>query len=83
MDTSLFRIFFHRPKLKNYTGIAIADDVMLNHAFDLNDSSGKKTRLSLWYTPGDDAYGLLTRSKRMVDAVDQLMEGNRKCLSFP
>ncbi|HSK12114.1 MAG TPA: phytanoyl-CoA dioxygenase family protein [Phnomibacter sp.] len=62
--------------------IAIADDVMLSHGFDLNDSSGKKTRLSLWYTPGDDAYGLLTRSRRLVDAVDRLMDAGGEVCHF-
>ncbi len=74
--------FLSSPEVDKLYGIATADDVMLNHAFDLNDSSGKKTRLSLWYTPGDDAYGLLTRSKRMVDAVHQLMDGNSAVCHF-
>jgi phytanoyl-CoA hydroxylase len=54
--------------------IATGDEAMSKHAFDLNDQEGKRTKLTLWYTPGDDAYGLLTRSRRMVDAVDQLLE---------
>jgi len=74
--------FLTSPEVEKLYGIAIADDVMLNHAFDLNDSTGKKTRLSLWYTPGNDAYGLLTRSKRMVDAVNLLMEGNSEVCHF-
>ncbi|MGZ3909828.1 MAG: phytanoyl-CoA dioxygenase family protein [Flavisolibacter sp.] len=56
--------------------IATGDDIMRQHAFDLNDQSGKKTKLTLWYTPGDDAYGLLTKSRRMVESVDQLLEGS-------
>jgi ectoine hydroxylase-related dioxygenase (phytanoyl-CoA dioxygenase family) len=55
--------------------IATGDKVLRNHAFDLNDQTGKKTKLTLWYNPGDDAFGLLTRSKRMVDATDQLLDG--------
>ena len=74
--------FLTSPEAEKLYDIAIADDVMLNHAFDLNDSSGKKTRLSLWYTPGDDAYGLLTRCRRMVDAIDQLMEGESNVCHF-
>jgi phytanoyl-CoA hydroxylase len=67
-------------EVKKLHAIAIGDDAMLSHGFDLNDSSGKKTRLSLWYTPGDDAYGLLTRSKRIVEGVDQLMDkGGEVC----
>ena len=55
---------------------------MQKHAFDLNDQSGKKTKLTLWYTPGNDAYGLLTKSKRMVDSVDKLMDGESAVCHF-
>lgn len=62
--------------------IAIDDDTMRKHAFDLNDQAGKKTRLSLWYTPGNDTYGLLTKSKRMVNAANALMEGDAPVCHF-
>lgn len=78
----IVRGFVPGEDVEKLYGIALADDVLLHHGFDLNDSSGKKTRLSLWYTPGDDAYGLLTRSRRMVDAVNALMEGNSAVCHF-
>jgi len=62
--------------------IATGDDTMKKHAFDLNDQDGKKTKLSLWYTPGNDTYGLLTKSKRMVESVDQLMDGQSAVCHF-
>jgi phytanoyl-CoA hydroxylase len=62
--------------------IAFADGVMRKHAFDLNDQSGKKTKLTLWYTPGNDAYGLLTKSSRMVASADKLMDGNSPVCHF-
>ena len=52
---------------------ALKDNAMLDNAFDLNDQSGKKTRLSLWFTPGNDVFGYLTRSERMISAVKQLL----------
>ena len=58
---------------KLYT-TALADNAMEKNALDLNDQSGKKTRLSLWFTPGNDVFGYLTRSERMVQAVGQLMD---------
>lgn len=54
-------------------GLATGDDTMKNHAFDLNDQSGKKTKLTLWFTPGDDTFGLLTRTERMVKAAQTLL----------
>ncbi len=58
------------------------DDTMRKHAIDLNDQTGKKTRLTLWFTPGNDAYGLLTKSKRIVESVDKLMEGDSSVCHF-
>ena len=62
--------------------IATGDEAVKKHAFDLNDQSGKRTKLTLWYTPGNDAYGLLTKSKRMVDSVDALLEGDAPVCHF-
>lgn len=62
--------------------IAIADDMMKKHAYDLNDQSGKKTKLSLWYKPGNDTYGLLTRSRRIVEAVSKLMDSDTGVCHF-
>lgn len=66
--------FLSKEEIEKLYGIVTGDDTMKNHAFDLNDQSGKKTKLALWYTPGNDAYGLLTKSERLVHSVDQLME---------
>ena len=52
---------------------ALEDDAMRKNALDLNDQTGKKTRLSLWFTPGNDVFGYLIRSSKMVQAVAQLM----------
>jgi len=62
--------------------IAFNDGMMRKHAFDLNDQTGKKTKLTLWYSPGNDAYGLLTKSNRMVDAANELMEGDSGVCHF-
>lgn len=62
--------------------IATGDEAVKKHAFDLNDQTGKKTKLTLWYTPGNDAYGLLTKSRRMVESVDKLLEGDAPVCHF-
>jgi len=61
---------------------AIEDDAMSKNALDLNDTSGKKTRLSLWFTPGNDVFGYLTRSKRMVDSVGELLDNDSPVCHF-
>lgn len=52
---------------------ALNDQAMSKNALDLNDQSGKKTRLSLWFTPGNDVFGYLTRSNKIVKAVSQIL----------
>jgi ectoine hydroxylase-related dioxygenase (phytanoyl-CoA dioxygenase family) len=59
--------------------IATGDDVMKGKAFDFNDQTGKSTKLTLWFTPGDDTYGLLTRSEAMVLAVQDLLGEGEVC----
>lgn len=78
----IVRNFLSPGEIKKLYDIAMDDETARKHAFDLNDQSGKKTKLSLWYTPGNDAYGLLTRSKRMVDAAHQVMDGDTPVCHF-
>lgn len=49
------------------------DDSVQSHAFDFNDQTGKPTKLTLWFTPGDDTFGLMSRSERMVSGVQRLL----------
>jgi hypothetical protein len=51
------------------------DHEMQSHAFDVNDTSGRKTRLSLWNEPGDDIYGMVSRSRRIVDRMEAFLGG--------
>lgn len=74
--------FLQQKEVNKLFAIATSDNTLRKHAFDLNDQSGKKTKLTLWYTPGNDAYGLLTKSERMVNSVDQLMQGDSPVCHF-
>ena len=74
--------FLNSEEINKLYSIATGDNTLRQHAFDLNDQSGKKTKLTLWYTPGNDAYGLLTKSERMVNSVDKLMEGDSAICHF-
>lgn len=68
--------FCTAEEINRLYGTALQDDAMRKNALDLNDQSGKKTKLSLWFTPGNDVFGYLTRSTRMVQRVAQLLEGD-------
>ena len=54
---------------------ARSDDVLTENSYELLDAEGHKTRLALWYTPGDDVYGRLSRSRRMVARAEVLLGG--------
>ncbi len=51
------------------------DEVINDNSFDFNDSQGLRTKLALWYTPQDDIYGLYSRSARMVEAAEMILDG--------
>lgn len=69
-------------EVKKLYQTALDDKAMQNNALDLNDQTGKKTRLSLWFTPGNDVFGYLTRSEKMVASVQQLMGGDSQVCHF-
>jgi phytanoyl-CoA hydroxylase len=78
----IVRNFLSAPEVDKLYAIATGDATLRKHAFDLNDQTGKKTKLTLWYNPGDDAYGLLTRSRRMIDSTDRLLDGDSPICHF-
>ena len=51
------------------------DAVLSKNSYELLDATGFKTKLTLWYTPGNDMYGMMSRSKKMVSTVKQLLNG--------
>src|SRR5580692_5919750 len=78
----IIRDFLNSDEVKKLYAIATEDDMMRKHSFDLNDQSGKKTKLALWYKPGNDAYGLLSKSERIINSVNKLMEGDSVVCHF-
>lgn len=74
--------FCSQAEIKKLYDVALKDDAMSKNALDLNDQAGKKTRLSLWFKPGNDVFGYLTRSERMVSSVAQLLKGDAPVCHF-
>lgn len=68
--------FFNPDETAKLYQVAIEDSMVSKHAINVNDSTGRRSKLSLWYKPGNDTYGLLTRSERLVRAVDALLDRN-------
>ena len=78
----LVKNFCSMEEINTLYATAIGDDAMLNNALDLNDQSGKKTKLSLWFTPGNDVFGYLTRSEKMVHSTAQLLDSDAPVCHF-
>ena len=74
--------FFNKEEASKLYQIAIEDSVVSKNAINVNDSSGKRSKLSLWYKPGNDVYGLLTRGETLVNSVNQLLDGDAPVCHF-
>jgi len=74
--------FFAKAEIDKLYSIATADTVIRENALDLTDQTGKKTRLTLWFSPGDDVYSLMLRSNRMVNSVARLLDSDSPVCHF-
>lgn len=69
------RKFFDDEEMALLQRIAKADHNMLDHGIGLKDAAGRQSKLSLWNHPGDDIYGAIARSERVVNSMEQLLGG--------
>ena len=72
------RKFFSPGEIDLLYSLSI-DDTVIGNSMDFNDQSGNRTRLTLWFTPGEDSFGLMSRSERMVNAVSALLGTGEVC----
>ncbi len=66
--------FLSNTEIEKLYNLALEDENVSSNAIDLNDQTGKKTKLTLWFTPGDDLYSKLICSERMVNNVAKLLD---------
>lgn len=66
--------FLNHEEVDLLYSLATGDNIFRSNAFDLNDQTGKRTKLTPWFTPGDDTFGLLTRSEKIVNAIKVLAD---------
>jgi ectoine hydroxylase-related dioxygenase (phytanoyl-CoA dioxygenase family) len=78
----IIKAFCNKQETDKLYTTAVEDNILSKNALDLNDLSGKKTRLSLWFTPGNDVFSYLTRSERMVHSVAQLLDSESPVCHF-
>jgi ectoine hydroxylase-related dioxygenase (phytanoyl-CoA dioxygenase family) len=71
--------FLNGEQIRLLYGIATEDKIMRSNAMDFNDQSNKSTKLTLWFTPGEDVYSLLIRSESIIGAVQTLLGDGEVC----
>jgi len=74
--------FLDKDEITKLTKVAFEDTSIREYAIDLNDTTGKKTKLTSWYIPGNDVFGQLTKSRRIVQTVDKLLDKNGDVCHF-
>ena len=74
--------FFDKTEIEKLYETALQDDAMRKNALDLNDQTGKKTKLSLWFTPGNDVFGYMTRSQRVIKSIAPLLDSDASVCHF-
>ena len=71
----LARGLFCAEEIARVLAAAERDQELARHAFARDDGEGGRVRLSLWNHPGDDVYGVLSRTARVVERAEQLTGG--------
>ena len=78
----ILKSFFNEEEIKKLYQVATEDKAVSKNAINVNDSTGKRSKLSLWYKPGNDIYGLLTRSESLIKAVNAMLDGDAAVCHF-
>jgi len=72
----IIRSFFAKEEIEKLYSIAIGDEVIKHNATNVKDNQGKNSKLTLWFTPGEDVYSMMLRSKRMVENAAKLLDSD-------
>jgi phytanoyl-CoA hydroxylase len=78
----LMRSYFNADETHKLYSFATESETISKHSYGMKDSMGKESKLALWFTPGDDPFGLMTRSERMTGMVNQLMDGDTEVAHY-
>lgn len=69
----LIKSLFDNDEIDLLKKTAVEDRELDKHSFGRADGEGGTVRLSLWNHPGDNIYGMIARSHRVVDTVEKLL----------
>lgn len=71
----LLPALFDRQEMEILLAYARRDPALTAATYGRKDSTGLETKLALWNEPGDNLYGMFSRSPRIVDRMEQLLGG--------
>jgi len=71
----ILKDFLPASTAKTLKDIAAEDQVMANNAYERTDAAGRKSKVTLWYEPGDDVFGRLSCSDKMIASVGDCLGG--------
>ena len=71
----IVRGLFDADEMQALLSFAKKDGKLKSDAYGRKDATGMETKLALWNHPGDDLYGLFSRSPRIVDRMEQILGG--------
>ncbi len=72
----IIRNFLPKEQAQEIKEIASYDDIMAQNAYEKEDASGLKSKVTLWYEPGDDVFGRLSCSQRLLQEMSFFLSGN-------
>lgn len=78
----LVKGFFNAMEVGKLYRTALEDDAMRKNAIGVIDQSGKQSKLSLWFKPGNDVFGYMIRSEKMVNSVSVLLDSDAPVCHF-
>ena len=71
----LKRHFFDAEEVQLLQEAIAADPAIAQNVARISDSRGATTELALWNHPGEDLFGMVARSARVVDGMEKLLGG--------
>ncbi len=69
----IVRALFDKEEIDILRRAAKNDQAFQQHAYDIKDGEGGKSKLVLWNKAGEDLYGTVARCHRVVDAMERLL----------
>ncbi len=71
----LLKNLFNQKEISKLKEAALADRELDKRSYGRADGEGGTVRLSIWNHPGNNIYGMFSRSERIVNVAEALLEG--------